>query len=220
MLRAMRRLTLFLLLALPAAADVPGWSVETVSGKPAAAFRLVEDGTIEAEAAGAVGFLIREVPSTEGGFHLAWRWRIDAAPPPTDLSERRADDRPLAVHVVFPPPPAKGLLARAGRMMRDAMASELASSRTITFVWGGLQPRGTRLRNPFRPEEGVLVVLRGPEAPLGAWEEETVDLAAEYHAAFGGAAPKPTHLSISSDTDDRGGLARGRVSPPRFVEGP
>ena len=220
MLGPMRALALFLLLTVPASADVPGWSIEKMPGKQAAQFRLADDGMIEAEAAGAVAFLLREVPASESGFHLSWRWRVDAMPPPTDLAERGADDRPLAVHVAFPPPPAKGFLARAGRLMRDAVSNDLAASRTITFVWGGRQPRGTRLRNPFRPEEGVLVVLRGAEALLGIWQEETIDLAAEYRAAFGDEPRKPTHLAISSDTDDRGGLARGRISPPRFLEGP
>ena len=41
--------------------------------------------------AGAVAFLLREVPASESGFHLSWRWRVDAMPPPTDLAERGAD---------------------------------------------------------------------------------------------------------------------------------
>lgn len=185
-----------------------GWRLEVPRGKAPARFTSDGSGAVAITAEGAVGFLIR--PLEPGSGRLGWRWRLDATPA-LHGSEARGSDRPVAVHVLF-----AGAGGGLWRALRGAMGPAELSGRALTYVWSG-SPAGAFFPNPYGPRDGWLRVLRGAEAPLGRWLDEAVDVAADYRAAFGGEAPAPTHVALSADTDDRGGLARVLVTPPRWL---
>lgn len=209
-----------LLLAVPAAVGraealdprlaAAGWQFRGVPRRAATRFGLGPEGEITLHAENAVGFLARPFAPPPGP--LAWRWRVDEAPPPSDPGRKGADDRPLALHVLFADA-APGPFAAMRRWVAGALLPEGFSGRAVTYLWGGA-PAGARLPNPYAPRDGALVCLRGPEAPLGAWLTERVEPAADFRAAFGVAAPPVTHLALSADTDDLGGIARARIHPP------
>lgn len=213
----MRRRALLLLAAtpLPARADAldpalssAGWRLEVPRGKASAHFAPDASGAVAISAENAVGFLIR--PLEPGAGRLGWRWRVEATPP-LHGSEQRGSDRPVAVHLLF-----AGAGAGLMRALRGAMGPAELSGRALTYVWSG-SPAGVFFPNPYGPRDGWLRALRGAEAPLGTWLDEAVDPAADYRAAFGAEAPAPTHVALSADTDDRGGMARALVTPPRWL---
>jgi hypothetical protein len=189
--------------------DLDNWRIFTPVGKNAAQFEIGEDGVIEVKADNAISFLYREIPPEArqlGG--LNWRWRIDQLPPSTDLSKSKNDDRPLAVHVWF------------GKRDADSSiwdrAKEAAGlpvfSNVVTYVWGGRQSRGDMIPNPHL-DDSVLVILRGMEAGAGQWFSEIVRPIADFHRAFGRPPPTlPMYIAISTDTDDAGGSAIGRIA--------
>jgi hypothetical protein len=198
--------------------DGESWSVLTMPGRGAARFDCVGD-TVEIEASGAVGFLYRPSrPAESGAARLTWRWRVDAAPPPTNLSESSADDRPAAVHLVFPND-GEGLLRRLGAALRGAVAGAPFAGRMLTYVWGGLDPPRTVIANPYMPGDGYIVVLRNGAAP-SAWVDERIDFRADFRRAFGRDAPDPIYIAVSADTDDRGGSSRAAVARLRFEDAP
>lgn len=199
----------------PALAEL-GWRLVRTGDAPPAEFGLLPDGAVRVAADGAVGFLVRPVTAGDGQ-RLSWRWRVDAAPPATDLRAKGKDDRPVAVHVFFPfAEGERGLFGRIGDSLRSA--ADVPSGRVITYVWGGKEPPGTRFPSPYMRGNGAIVVLRGAEAPLGAWVAECVDPAADFRAAFGREPPAPNWIGLSADTDDRGGRAAAAVTVPAFVE--
>ncbi len=203
-----------------AAPGPAGWRAVFVPGRAEAHFAALPEGAIGLRALGAMGFLVRAVDPAEQAGHdvrLAWRWRVLAAPPPSDLADPDAGDRPAAVHVLFAEAGGGGLGARLRRGLRGALLGAEFSGRALTHVWGGRAPSGTILANPHLRGDGVLLIRRGPETALGAWQEERADLARDYRAAFAAAAPPATHLVLSIDTDDRGGLAAAEITPPRFI---
>jgi len=186
-----------------------GWRLQAVRGRAVAHFELDQAGIITVMARDAVGFLLRPFPGP--ATRLAWRWRVDAAAAPSDAAERGADDRSAAIHVLFAST-GGGIFSA----MRRGLTPEGMAGRGLTYCWGG-GAAGRRLPNPYAPRDGAVIILRGPEAPLGTWLEEVVDVAADYRAAFGEAPPAVTHLALSADTDDRGGLAVARMSLPRWA---
>lgn len=185
-----------------------GWRLQAVRGRAVAQFGLDEAGAITITAQDAVGFLIRPFPGPAG--RLAWRWRVESAAAPSDAGARGADDRSAAIHVLFASTQG-GLLSA----MRRGLTPDGMAGRGLTYCWGG-GPRGHRLPNPYAPRDGAIIILRGPEAPLATWLPEEVNVAADYRTAFGEAAPDVTHLALSADTDDRGGLAVARILPPAW----
>ena len=205
-----------------AAAGAPdGWSVLRLPGKPVTDFTAGSDGAITVTAADSVGFLFRDAAKISGtGRYLTWRWRVDAMPPPTDLSMKGMDDRPLAVHVWFAAPDGSNtdwnLRERFGAWLQDAPLP----GKMLTYVWGGAGKRGDRLRNPYRETGGAIVILRAGDSPTGRWFSETVDIGADFEAAFGVAPPSPAYVAISADTDDKGGTSKGAVAEMAFKSAP
>ena len=185
-----------------------GWRLQPVRGRALAQFTQDEGGIITIRAQDAVGFLLRAFPHPAQ--NLTWRWRVESAAAPSDAGQRGSDDRSAALHILFAA--TQGGVFSA---MRRGLTPDGMSGRGLTYCWGG-GPRGRRLPNPYAPSDGALIILRGPEAPLGTWLEEVVDVGADYRAAFGEAPPPVTHLALSADTDDRGGLAVARISLPTW----
>jgi len=195
--------------------DIGPWRLVPAPGRrPARAWREA-DGTLAVEAEGAVGFLVRALrPEEIAAPILAWSWRVDAAPPPTDLAAPGADDRPGAVHLAYAGSGLAGLMARG---LGDALGLGPLTGRLLSYVWGGLAPPGSVLATPRSGGRAMIWVRRGPEAALGTWLQEAVAPAADFRTAFSTAAPPPTHLLISADTDDRGGRALARFREPVFL---
>ena len=190
-----------------------------VPNRRVARFVAGPDGSIAITADSAVGFLLRPVPVGTGARDLVtWRWRVDAAPPPTSPADKGRDDRPAAIQVIYREAGnSDGILGSAQRWLRGALVHDAYAGRVLTYMWGGTLPAGSRLENPYLTKDGAIVVLRAVEAPMGRWVTETVDPAADYRQAFGQEAPAPTHIALSADTEDSGGCALARVEMPRFL---
>ena len=185
--------------------DQDAWRVVEAPNKEPAAFRHLADGGLEVRADGALGFYYRE---TNPGQVLAWRWRVDIAPPPTDQFEVGEDDRAIAVHLW------------CNREDSDVsffggIAELLGYPRithTLTYVWGGAEPGGRVGVNPYY-ENGRVWVLRGGDAPAG-WAIERRDIAADIQRAFGEdiSLEDLRLVALSADTDDSGGLSHARIA--------
>jgi hypothetical protein len=202
---------------LDASLAAAGWQVLHVGHGPPTQFRREANGAIAVAADGGAAFLYRPLAPGEAAAQLTWRWQVAMAPPPSDPARAGHDDRPLAVHVLFANPPGSGLFDGIRRAVRRQLLGAPFAGRLITYMWGGTAPAGTRLANPYLPEDGSIVVLRDGRAPLGTWTSERVDPAADYAAAFGAPAPPPTHIAISADADDLGGRSLGWIADLAFV---
>lgn len=181
------------------------WDVHTPSGKTPAHFVVEPDGALTVTASNAVAFLYRFVPDDhKAATSLSWEWQVPQDFPGTDLTSPGVDDRPIAIHVYFTDQKA-GLMKRFGRGLAG-MFGVPVSGRAITYVWGGLQPVGTIMPNPFMKDgEGVLIVRQASKtAHAESWRREVVDLAADYRAAFNEELAPVSVIAVSADTDDTG----------------
>jgi len=147
--------------------------------------------------------------------YLGWRWRVDVAPPATDLT-RRGGDRPLAVHLCFKGKPEGGFLNWVERVVEPSVEGFSHDHRCLTYVWGGDSASGAMFANPYLTDRGVMIVLRSAGTPNGEWFEEKIDCAKDYRAAFGEDPPRPSFLAISSDSDGTLSRAAGSISSLSF----
>lgn len=194
--------------------EVPsGWKTLNIPGKAATEFRAAPDGTIEVSASKSVGFLYRELPKSAAPVtRLSWRWRVDVAPPSTDLSMKGEDDRPLAIHICFDtedaPPSRWSLLDQVGKWARTSPLR----GKVLTYVWGGTRNRGDRIENPYFKSKGQIIILRPGDSPTGRWFMESIDIVADFEKAFGYSPPMVRLIAISADTDDKRGVSAGKVA--------
>lgn len=194
-----------------------GWRALGFSGKAANSYRLV-DGAVEVASDSSVSLLFRDVaPDLARTPCLGWRWRVERSMPPTDLTRKGGDDRPVALYVTFPYEPEEASLAeRMKRVVVELVQGSDAPGRVLIYVWGGTMPRGAVLRSPYLGDAGALIVRQPGDAPLGHWREETVDLAADYARVFRRPPRPPSQVAIGADSDDTRSASLARVADIAF----
>lgn len=135
----------------------------------------------------------------------SWNWAVDTSVPATDLRRKGGDDRNISIYFVFLPE-------------ADANAMEGANIRQLNnnpnvgilqYVWGGNHGRGAIQQSPYAPGQGANVILRA--AGTGS-NSESVNLASDFAAAFGGAPGALVGIAVSADSDDTGSSIRASVS--------
>lgn len=198
-----------------------GWRLLKIPGKAVTSFSPAPGDAIKVSAASSVGFLYSNASDMPGaGRFLTWRWRVDMAPPPTDLAMKGMDDRPLAVHVWFEEEDGSGSDWGLKERFGSWLFNQPLPGKMITYVWGGTLKRGASLKNPYRESAGQIIVLRPGNSMWGQWFNETVDVAADFETAFGYRPGMPAYIAISADTDDKGGTSMGTVTNIAFTNAP
>ena len=200
--------------------EAQGWRKLTWNGIRPADFSATPSGGIRVRGRGEGAFITR--PLTGSATCLAWRWRVDAGPPPTDLTRRGGDDRALNIAVGFAEfGPGTGAMTRAQHAIAQASAGGHRLPRSIIgYTWGGTgqEGQGGFFTSPWTAGIMRMKILHPATAPRGQWREEVVDLAADWRAAFGGATvPAMLELVISTDTDDTGSPVDAQVENIRLV---
>ncbi|MCF2905487.1 DUF3047 domain-containing protein [Octadecabacter sp. CECT 8868] len=140
-----------------------------------------------------------------GSTSASWNWSVDQSVPATDLRRKGGDDRNISVYFVFLP-------EADAASMEGANIRQLNSNpnvRILQYVWGGNHSRGAIQQSPYAPGQGANVILRS--AGTGS-NSESVNLASDYAAAFGGSIGALVGVAVSADSDDTGSTIRASVS--------
>lgn len=149
---------------------------------------------------------------------LKWRWRVDQAPPPTDLSAKGKDDCAIAVYVGFRYHSGQAsFFERLKRPLIEAWAGKDLPGRVLRYVFCGRRPRGTTFASPYLGANDMVEILRPATSPTGEWFEEQVDIAADYRKAFGDQPEHPSQIGIEADTDNTHKASRAKIADLAFV---
>ena len=185
-----------------------GWKAYAMSRHhPAAHMAIVRDGnddvfSIDARhAAGAIAHVL-DIPASTT---LSWRWKVDHSVAKGDLSKKSGDDFAARVYVFFDVPRAKLSWLQRTRLdlARRALGHEMPTA-ALCYVWDNRHPVGTIAPNAFSKLVRTIVLQSG-NVHAGSWQSQQRNLAADYRAAFGHAAPRVTGIALASDTDNTGG---------------
>lgn len=192
-----------------------GWAHGEYEGLRPASFRSLPEGVV-VESHGAGSFIWRRIEGPAAC--LTWRWRVDAAPPPTDLTRRGGDDRALAIAIGFQGWPTR---SSVWQRMQHGVAQARAGSHVLPrsvliYAWGGTGQEPEAFYSPWMSGLGRVRILRPAAAPTGRWFEERVDLAADWRAAFGGDPPALQEIAIGTDADDTQSRTSAMVERIRF----
>jgi hypothetical protein len=207
----------------PPELEAAGWRKAEWHGIRPAEFTATPTGGVRIRSQGQGSLITR--PMTGAPACLAWRWRVDAGPPPTDLARRGGDDRAIAVSIGFTGfGPGAGLALRTQHAVAQASAGQRSLPRSVlSYVWGGTgreaagSPSGF-FSSPWTPGITQVRSLRTADAARGQWVEERVDLGADWRAAFGGPdVPPMLEIVISTDVEDTGVRVDAQVENIRLV---
>jgi hypothetical protein len=168
-------------------------------------FSLVEDGGVTVlrvdshDSTGSVALPLVVDPSVTP--HLTWRWKINHVVQTTDTSKKLGDDYAARVYVFFDVPLES---LPFGERMKIRMARLIAGNDVPTaalcYVWDNKAPVGTRRWSPYTTRVQVLTLQSG-NANANTWIDEKHDVAADFRATFGTAAPRIIGVAVGNDTD-------------------
>jgi len=200
-----------------------GWRKIDWTGLRPAEFTATASGGVRIQGQGQGSFITRRLQGPPGC--LAWRWRVDAGPPATDLTRRGGDDRAVALSIGFAGfAPQAGFVLRAQHAVAQASAGQVTLPRSaLTYAWGGTGREGQGqsggfFSSPWTAGITRVRILRPAETQRGQWVEERVDLAADWRQAFGGQeVPGLMELVISTDAEDTGARVDAQVENIRLV---
>lgn len=140
---------------------------------------------------------------------LRWRWRVDRLVEGADIRRKQGDDLSARLYVMFDYPlDSLSLVERGKIQLARSVGGDLVPAAALCYVWGSNLPAGTALWSPYSKRVRVVVVESG-SGQLGRWLAQERDVAADFRAAFGEAAPPITGVAIGADTDQTGDTARG-----------
>ncbi len=167
------------------------WRVRKDEGK--AAYSVQEEAGSRFVRAHSVGLGLQAARSFEWDLDrypiLAWRWRAIEFPKDSDERESGRNDSVLAVYLLVP-------------------YSTIRGPQAVKYVWSESVPAGTNLESNLGLTK--VRVLRTGTSGKNAWQDERVDVRADFLSAFGvTAAPKPGGIAVLTDSDDTSSSATG-----------
>lgn len=185
------------------------WKPLTVSSaKQRTRYTLVEDDgatVIRADANASAAGLSRALRVNLAELPvLRWRWKITNVLKASDIRVRDGDDYPARVYVMFDYPLEKLPFAERTKLrLARALHDPNLPAATLCYVWDSRAPAGTIVPSSYTDRVRMVVVESGASR-VNRWLDVERDVAADFRAAFGEAAPPVTAVAIASDTDNTG----------------
>ncbi len=213
----------------PAVADAPagppptGWVHKQINDDTKATdFSIVREdgrGVIEARSEAGASSLIHTLATpVPADAHLQWRWKVSNAVPESAMRNKATDDYAARVYVFFDYDKAKLSLGDRIKidLARVVWGADLPTA-ALCYVWGTHDAVGSIGPNPYTDRVRMIVLQQG-DARSGQWVSENRDLAADFKAAFGEAAPAVTGIALGADTDNTGARVEARFADIRFEQ--
>lgn len=178
---------------------------------PRTRYTLVDDGgttVLRADANASVLGLNRAMLVNPAEFPiLRWRWKIANVLKASDIRTKRGDDYPARVYVMFDYPLEKlGFGDRTKLRLARTLYDPNLPAATLCYVWDGKAAAGTIAPSAFTDRVRLIVVESGTSR-VNQWVDLERDVAADFRAAFGEAAPPITAVAVATDTDNTGEVA-------------
>ncbi len=133
--------------------------------------------------------------------HLSWRWKINRVLQRADTTKKSGDDYAARVYVFFDVPLASLSFTERTklRLARMVAGSDLPTA-ALCYVWDNKTPVGIRHSSPYTTRVHI-VTLQSGATHVGEWVEEKHDVAGDFRASFGTAAPRIIGVAVGNDTD-------------------
>lgn len=145
---------------------------------------------------------------------LSWQWRTEKRLSKAAFATRDGDDYSARVYVLldYPLDDLPFLTRQKIRLARTFYDPDLPAA-TLAYVWDNKASPGAHSRSAYT-DQVEMQVLRGPQAPLGKWLDEKLNLRADAIAAFGSAPRRIIGVVFAADSDNTGESAESYFAAP------
>jgi len=136
--------------------------------------------------------------------YLTWRWKINRVVESADTAKKSGDDYAARVYVFFDVPlESLSFTERTKIRLARLVAGSDVPTAALCYVWDNKAPVGVRHWSPYTNRVHVLTLQSGNKH-ANEWMEEKHDVAADFRASFGAAAPRIIGVAVGNDTDQTG----------------
>lgn len=142
---------------------------------------------------------------------LSWRWKIEALPHHEDPADKRGDDFPVRIYVLFEyDPDNPGSASRFTYGLAKLLYGTYPPHSSLNFVWANQRAVQDRYPNPYTDRAMMIVRDHGIQW-VGQWREHEIDIIEEYRKSFGENPPRKASLAVMADTDNTGTRSRAWI---------
>lgn len=133
-----------------------------------------------------------------------WRWKVQNIYRDADAKTKAGDDFPLRIYVMFLYDPEKASFGESIKYgLAKALYGEYPPDSSLNYVWSSKGYPERIITNPYTERAKDVILRQGP-ALIGTWQDESVDILADYRAAFGTEPPQKARIAIMNDSDNTG----------------
>ncbi len=173
--------------------------------------------SLRAESLGSASAIVyRKTFSVYDYPEIRWQWRVMNIYRKGDMRTKAGDDYPLRVYILFQyDPKTAGVMDRIKYGLTKMVYGEYPPHSAISYVWANrTEERGLIVPSPYTPR-AVMIAIQGGDTHLGSWQDEQVNVVADYRKVFGINPPSVCTIGVMNDSDNTGESA---VSYIRFIE--
>jgi hypothetical protein len=146
---------------------------------------------------------------------IRWRWKVRNIYQKGDATVKAGDDFPLRVDVMFEYDPKKAKLAETMThgLARAVYGGDPPQS-SLNYVWANKEHPDRIMICPSTDHVRYILLRKGSTL-VGTWQDEQVDMVADYREAFHADPPAKARIAIMSDSDNTG---ESSVSWMEYIE--
>ncbi len=136
--------------------------------------------------------------------HVQWRWKVNNVYVKGDARTKAGDDYPLRVYVMFEYDPAtSGRFEKLKYGFAKRIYGEYPPHSSLNYVWSSREEPESIIVSPYTDRAMMVLLQRGPKN-VGTWQEQEVNIVADYQKAFGAQPPLRARIAIMNDSDNTG----------------
>ena len=133
---------------------------------------------------------------------IRWRWKVGNIYRKGDATSKAGDDFPLRIDVMFEYDPKK---AGLGESITHGLARTVYGGNpplsSLNYVWANRE-HPERIVNCPSMDHVRYILLRKGAALVGTWQDEKVDIVADYREAFRADPPAKARIAVMNDSDN------------------
>ena len=135
---------------------------------------------------------------------VKWRWKVSNVYVRGDARTKEGDDYPMRVYIMFEYNPEQaGTLEKMQYGLMKRLYGEYPPHSSLSYVWANKEDREKIVTSPFT-DKAKMIFLKQGQKKVGTWQDENVNIVADYQKAFGTKPPIRAQIAIMNDSDNSG----------------